>query len=872
MLEVKKRSGMTHDTSDTPETIGRETKSIPIELSTRFLEHFSESLYSSPQKAFEELVSNSWDAGADRVDIHISIDLGKETATMCVIDNGSSMNIQGLEDLWTIAFSPKKNVTELYGRPVIGKFGIGKLATYVLADKLTYICKASDGIIRRVTMDYSKLKPDAQSEQERLMSQVSLPLFEVDEIQVNNALINIDGGKDMLRLIRQGFPPPDHRNVDPVDEFCAPVSKLEKPSTNTWTLVVLSDLKQTGRNLKIGTLRRMLQAALPIGTEMAISLNGKLLSSSKLDRPTLKEWIIGPDLELQQIEFDEGEVDGSDADTTAILSIHASDRPAPHVEIPGIGKVTGRVHLFEERISGGKSDQHGASNGFHVNVLGRVVNQHDTSFGEANLSHAAWARFRMTVRADGLNDHLTTNREQFTECRQIRIFRSFLRKAFNKARQYYDSDEQSAMSHGGDELVKTLGVISLKPLRNIVGEVLSDQVPVPGLFDESGVDDKESEVRSWRKDTADNIGNALGDVRFEPVGDDSFVKYRVSDRSMVVNRHHPFVVEHSRTKAEKELLRTIAMVSFLTDVYVLDLGVEPAILESMRNYRDRLLRFRALQRRQSGTHIAKILDQVKHDSENSRRLEAILSDALRYLGFEVKDLAKPGQPEGVASAYTYPTRYATEHDAKPPLYKFTFDAKSTKHDTAKTGNIDLAAIIDHRKKHEADYALVVAPGFSGEAIGDRCVEARVTPMTASDLGRLLKYTVQYGAIDLITLKEVFDLFRPDEVAQWVGSLGNELQNNRKLTLDVFLKALMHMKGDVPDAIPAGTFTYICKTVLDVIVRETDVLALARGLEILVPDIVGVENDKIVVNTSVERVASAVATQLEDLYGDERPQQ
>ncbi len=46
----------------TPEVIGHPVAKIPVELSIRFLEHFSETLYSSPQKAFEELISNSWDA------------------------------------------------------------------------------------------------------------------------------------------------------------------------------------------------------------------------------------------------------------------------------------------------------------------------------------------------------------------------------------------------------------------------------------------------------------------------------------------------------------------------------------------------------------------------------------------------------------------------------------------------------------------------------------------------------------------------------------------------------------------------------------------------------------------------------------------
>ena len=132
-------------------------RTIPVEISTTFLQHFSEQLYSSPQKAFEELISNGWDAGADFVDVRIPSDLSTPNATMAVLDNGASMNEQGLRDLWHIAFSPKRDNPTQYGRAVVGKFGIGKLATYVLASRLTYICRAHDGKIRRVTMDYGQV-------------------------------------------------------------------------------------------------------------------------------------------------------------------------------------------------------------------------------------------------------------------------------------------------------------------------------------------------------------------------------------------------------------------------------------------------------------------------------------------------------------------------------------------------------------------------------------------------------------------------------------------------------------------------------------------------------------------------------------------
>lgn len=128
-----------------PDEIGHSPTTIHVELSTRFLEQFSEQLYSSPQKAFEELISNGWDAGATVVDVRVSGELDSERATMCVFDNGESMDDEGLRLLWRIAFSPKPKTPVKYGRQVIGRFGIGKLATYVLARKLTYICRGGTG-------------------------------------------------------------------------------------------------------------------------------------------------------------------------------------------------------------------------------------------------------------------------------------------------------------------------------------------------------------------------------------------------------------------------------------------------------------------------------------------------------------------------------------------------------------------------------------------------------------------------------------------------------------------------------------------------------------------------------------------------------
>jgi hypothetical protein len=780
------------------------------------------------------------------------------------------MDEQGLRQLWHIAFSPKRTKPTEYGRSIIGKFGIGKLATYVLANKLTYICKAKDGKIRRVTMDYAEidLKVGNQPSGDKLIRDVKLDVFDVDEKEVEQALKSVYGGNEILEIIKNTGAPPAPA-VD--DEYGAVKQPLTRAESDTWTLVVLSDLKDTGKELKLGVLKRMLAAALPFGSEMSISINDAILSSTKLNTPRIEEWTIGPDLKIDSLELEAPEEETAQPvkpnTPPEKIALTSAIKPVPQIDIPGLGVVTGRVVLFSEPITGGKSEQRGASNGYHINVLGRLVNQDNPAFGENSMNHAAWSRFRMTVRADGLDAFLTTDRERFRDTREVRIFKEFLHLAFNKARAAYDSDESSMMPHGGDALVKSLGVVSLNPLRSIVDTTLASRAPIPGLIDDSGIADRSKTRKEWKTSTAENIGNALNQVKFEKIDDDSFVKYRISDSSIVVNTEHPFTMEHSHTRAEKELMRTFGMVSILSDMYALDIGIKPETLASIRGYRDRIMRFQAMARRKSGTHIAKLLLQTQHDSTNSKLLEKVVSDALRYLGFHVQDLAKPGEPEGIASAYATPSlRSPSTDNPMPPLYSFAFDAKSSKHDVAATGNIKLDGVFEHREKYKTDYSLIVAPGYSDGALANRCAQQKVTPIMAKDLGKLLEYTVQYGAVPLTTLREMFSKYDPDEVSEWVKTLEGKLKTSRPLTITVFLKALELLKGKIPDALAASTIAYECREKLGAkSVKNGDVVAIAIGLSMAVPDLIGVEGDNIIVNASPDRVAEAVKIQLEHLH-------
>jgi HSP90 family molecular chaperone len=129
---------------------------------------FSEGLYQSPQKAIEELVSNSYDADASSAHVLLPRATGDdqtELPTLWVIDDGSGMDESGFFQLWRVADSTKAHVDpKVVARPPIGQFGIGKLAAYVLAWRLTHI-SCVDGSIKATAMNFKELAGLHQYEQ-----------------------------------------------------------------------------------------------------------------------------------------------------------------------------------------------------------------------------------------------------------------------------------------------------------------------------------------------------------------------------------------------------------------------------------------------------------------------------------------------------------------------------------------------------------------------------------------------------------------------------------------------------------------------------------------------------------------------------------
>ena len=168
-------------------SVGSESEKIAVRLSYRIVRLFSEGLYASPNKAIEELVANSFDAGARSVAVFLPSDFHNQGATIAVLDNGEGMDADGLRQHWLIGKSDKRELARLpLGRQQIGKFGIGKLATYVLANRLTHVSRKG-GKYYSTSMNFKTVDERGDNEVEP-KSPIKISLRQLTETEAKDAL------------------------------------------------------------------------------------------------------------------------------------------------------------------------------------------------------------------------------------------------------------------------------------------------------------------------------------------------------------------------------------------------------------------------------------------------------------------------------------------------------------------------------------------------------------------------------------------------------------------------------------------------------------------------------------------------------------
>jgi hypothetical protein len=434
-------------------------------------------------------------------------------------------------------------------------------------------------------------------------------------------------------------------------------------------------------------------------------------------------------------------------------------------------------------------------------------------------------------------------------------------KLFNKTRVDHDARTAAEWPDVGAVLTEKWGVLPFEPLRRVVSDSLGGgRFDMPSFIQVGPGADMDAVSLAWDRATRDAPSEMITDVVVDELEtSDRLSHYDVENRRVVVNKNHPFAVEHQESGQELRLLRDAALVDLLTDAFMSDIGLSIDQTTEIRDYKDRAYRLVAQVRRRSAAQIASLLIQA---TSHAKGFERIIGDALEFIGFAVQRLGASGEPEGVATAIASPA----EGDTRV-AYKFTYDAKSSAKGVVKTSNVGIAGLARHRTNYDAQHTLVVAPAFEEGALEQECEQNGITPIKASDLARLVLLTVGFGQINLVEFRKVFNLFRPDDVTAWVDQLIETQKNTKHLSLGLLIQALTAISDanlDRPDMIHCSLIAEKCRELLgdNNFPNRNQVAAAIRGLSLMAPNVISISNSQdVFLNAPASKIGELIATQV-----------
>lgn len=739
---------------------------IEVKLSYKIIELFSEGLYSSPNKAIEELVSNSFDASATKVHILMPEDRSKENpnAYIAVIDNGIGMDKDGLTDHWTIGKSNKRSSeykNEL-SRKQIGKFGIGKLATYVLANHLTHLTKKNSEYFL-TSMNYESI--DKEKDQGVFSNEsMEIPLRKISEAEARKIASPFLKGK------KKGY---------------TELKLFGDEAEASWTMAIMHGLKDMASEIKTGRLKWVLSTALPLRDDFHLFFNGDAIQPSKLGKVPIKRWTLGKDYLKENIkkpsliENYQNSIDET---------LEDKDPLKYGIRHENLDRITGYFEIYEDKLTTGKSEDNSRSNGFFVYVHGRLININDGHFGiDANqLRHGTFSRFRAVLYMDKLDEALRSSRENVREGVLFQTAKDLLKTIFNHAsaslqKHNEDNDPSTATANRVSQSPASLAHI---PLVNALQSVFKDGYE-PLYIDTTGINLNDKYIKELSATLSEE--SFLSKVEYEEIGQDELIaKYHLNDRCLKINRLHPFIAYFHQDFDHSTIpLELISMLEVLTETYLLQDGISSNQIGIIMKKRDNALKHFA---KSLGKKSAFIVAQDLVDSDTDQnKLEQMLVESFNMLGFDAVPLGGPNRPDGTATAKLPATPKGVQQ-----RYKVNLEAKSKKikEGVVSSKNVGTSTILRHMKDNNCDHAIVVGPNFPegkeqdsaiiteiNEAI-DVYTKAEGVPRTITlvrtvDLAKLVRIAPLRG----VGIDKIRDLFMncvsPTQSKAWIDALENE---------------------------------------------------------------------------------------------------
>jgi len=651
---------------------GEQVDEVTIDIDYKIIKHFSENLYSSPNKAIEELVVNGYDAFADWVQVFTP---GRFTPDCLVVwDNGTSMDIEGLKTLWDIADSPKERedgrvvMRDGREREVIGKFGIGKLASYTLGEKIAHLCKVQTDEEEKfylVRVNYESVTSELQSEDQVFKS----PIRELSEREA------LDWIKSRFEIFPDGLP--------------------EWFNDDTWTLAIVHELREDV-NITEGRLKWVMGHAMPIRPDFKVFINESRVVPNYDVEEVNTEWRIGDKTTEEKIRstwedaVGEGEVEGQlTFDRDFGIDPEDEERSVPFVEFPALGQVWGSFRLYNGSLVEGRTGEYGRSYGFFIMVLGRLINTSAPKGLMGEPSYRTFYRANYVVHADGLDDVLLANRndlkEDTPEARELKVLQRALYR-ITRARQSQIDTENA------EDSVSQLSRFPTNSREHFIE-------PLSGLLM------RRSELGEHIADF-DITSPSFG---VEPLGESSAVADLSSDGSgLSVNSDHPYhrvineelgsgqVAEKARTEIER-----LSISERIFEGYLYDVGINPEKIDEIVRWREQMYRMLA-QRidRRDYAELSRALRNASHEGDDL--FEETIVEMLEAMGFIAERDGSSGKKDIVMHA-----------PADEQAYTLTVEAKGKNSGAVSNDEADVSGAANHRDEVGAEHTVIVARKFAG---------------------------------------------------------------------------------------------------------------------------------------------------------------
>lgn len=834
--------------------VGTVDHQIDVEVTYQIIGLFSEGLYSSPYKALEELVSNAFDADAHQVHVVVPPDLADGDASIVVMDDGTGMDAGGLRTHWIVGDSVKRaQRTTKSGRKTIGKFGIGKLAAYVLGNRLTHITRVGNEYFS-TSMDFTTIPQtvDANNALKPKQDQksVQLPLRTLTEAEARAAVerwIDDKNGRTDLKLFGRG-------------------------STKSWTVAIISDLKDMAQELSTGKLNWLLGTAMPLRDDFGLYLNNSKVDSSKIKGKKVGTWQLGNKLkQLPKPAPNELEsATNAEVDAPGFQHWQLVDKL--------LGPITGYLEVFVNPIDTGNSRYLGRSNGFFVYVNGRLINPDDPGFGinRNTLRHGTFSRFRLVIHIDRLDEELRSSRESLRDGPQLVRAREILQGAFNFARSRLEAHttENRTGRQASQRLAESPASLSEKPILRLIlaafegGGTTTRHVTLDESNRFADVDALQAHVESRLGDG----GSVVADVEYADLGlHQPLAVLEGASGLLRINLEHPFVAHFADEFGNEKRnlpLQLFAISEVLLEAHLFATGIDRQDIFTVLDERDELLRH--LARSRGPRNSLTVAQDLVNSASSDKELEDAVVAAFDQLGFEAVPKGGNDDSDGIAEAFL-PAK-----DSTVQRYRVSLEAKSKQRAGArvKKKDVEISTIARHRDENDCNHAIVVGPRFEtgkndkGAVVREIEKDRKnndgktITLIEIADLAKL----VRQAPVKRISLVELRDLFwtasTPAESHKWIN---DRLAVDRAAAKyrDILETVWAEQQADEGHAVAYGSLRTALRLTRKIIVTDDELKNDCLALDRMATDLFVAREESVELNTKPEKVLEAIGDYVDE---------